>query len=548
VSSKPLLETMRDAAGCWHPDVLDTLWAAVPPRLRAVEIVSTDLPDTDLAAFIISSDCRSFRLNFAGLPEPLDRELAWCCWRIIDLGGRVPVGSLQSLILWLVNTATDTPNLRGSLMGHSPREWERALAAAFARRRGALPGRTWMGNVTTLLRRCYQMLWSAYDQRPWWRREVWNLALDARIPRRPHEPAGANSVYFYKVEPGWLRLGMQWWFKVALETGTLTWTSIRSTRSGLQVFADWLGGQEPMRPWLCEDPADVRVLMLDFLGHLRGRTARCGPNPGKPLSALRVNDIATNVEQFYLFMHDNREAAARALDEPGWLRLGPQHATLWRRGETRRPAVRPERREVIDDTAFSQIVSNLHLLGAPAVEGGFGDEQAMRIVLLVARTGRRVSEIRMLDRDPLLPLDRVGNTDDDPDDSGGFVVRLRYQQTKIDKAPDTVLVDTEIVAIIREQQRWVDEHLAGRWTAGTQPRYLFLAHRMNRQADRPYTLERIHLTVGELARRLAIRDGAGRLIDFNRTHRFRHTRATSLLNAGVPLHVVQRYLGHLTRP
>jgi hypothetical protein len=93
--------------------------------------------------------------------------------------------------------------------------------------------------------------------------------------------------------------------------------------------------------------------------------ASTGPNRGKPLSDLRVNDIATNLEQFYLFMHDNRESAARALDEPGWLRLGPQHAKLWRRGETRRTTVSPERREVIDDTALSQIMANLHLIGAP---------------------------------------------------------------------------------------------------------------------------------------------------------------------------------------
>src|SRR5207253_7990959 len=33
--------------------------------------------------------------------------------------------------------------------------------------------------------------------------------------------------------------------------------------------------------------------------------------------------------------------------------------------------------------------------------------------------------------------------------------------------------------------------------------------------------------------------------DFQRTHRFRHT-ATTLLNAGVPLHVVQPYRCHLT--
>ena len=29
-------------------------------------------------------------------------------------------------------------------------------------------------------------------------------------------------------------------------------------------------------------------------------------------------------------------------------------------------------------------------------------------------------------------------------------------------------------------------------------------------------------------------------------HRFRHTRGTDLINAGVPVHVVQRYLGHLS--
>ena len=96
-------------------------------------------------------------------------------------------------------------------------------------------------------------------------------------------------------------------------------------------------------------------------------------------------------------------------------------------------------------------MANLHLIGAPVEEGGFADEQAMRIVMLVARTGRRVSEIRMLDRQPLLPLDRL--TAPGQDDSDGFAARFRYQQTKINGAPDTMLVDAEVAAIIDEQRR-----------------------------------------------------------------------------------------------
>jgi integrase len=544
MGSRQLLETMRDDSGYYLPEVLDTLWAAVPEQFRTVQLVSADLSGEDMAVFSLNTASRGFRLRFGLLADPMDRELAWCCWRIVELGGRVPVAALQSLIRWLASTVEDYPAFRGSLMEQSPREWERAVAATYARRMGRLPGKNWGLNTATLLRRCYRMLWAAYDQRPWWRREQWSPALDSRIPRRPHEPSQGQSLHFHTLEPEWLRVGMQWWFKVSLETGALTWTSLRAIRSGIGVFSTWLSGQGRTPPWLCDDPAGVRVLMLEFLGRVRTLTASTGPNRGKPLSNLRVNDIATNVEQFYMFMHDHRESAARALDEPGWLRLGPQHAKLWRRGETRRTTVSPERREVIDDTALSQIMANLHLIGAPVQEGGFGDEQVMRIVMLVARTGRRVSEIRMLDRQPLRPLNRL--TAPVEDDGDGFVAKLRYQQTKIDGAPDIMLVDAEIVALIEEQQRWADEHLRPRWAPGVRPAYLFLAARMNRRADRHLPYERVNALLNEFAQRLDICDSAGRLVDFNRVHRFRHTKATSLLNAGVPLHVVQRYMGHLT--
>lgn len=138
-------------------------------------------------------------------------------------------------------------------------------------------------------------------------------------------------------------------------------------RTALQVFADWIAGHDPVPPpWLREDPAGIRAFMLDFLSHVRGLITQSGPNKGKPLSPQRVNTLVTCLETFYAFMTDHRETAAQVLDEAGWLRLGPYHAMLWRHGEKgrRTRVVRERRQEVIDDTAFSQIMSNVHLLGS----------------------------------------------------------------------------------------------------------------------------------------------------------------------------------------
>ena len=126
-----------------------------------------------------------------------------------------------------------------------------------------------------------------------------------------------------------------------------------------------------------------------------------------------------------------------------------------------------------------------------------------------------------------------------------LVAKLRYQQTKIDDAPNTIFVDEEIVAIIRSQQHWVRDRIRCADGDGAR-RYLFIRATENRFGKRPYTDGSLQQRLSKLVGRLDLRDDDGRPIDFRRTHRFRHTRATSLLNAGVPLHVVQRYFGHLS--
>jgi integrase len=415
-------------------------------------------------------------------------------------------------------------------------------------RRQRLPAATTMSNLRWLLTRMMRLLVTALDTGPWWLRDQWNPVEDTRVPLREHEPMGRYSVRFDRIGTRWLRGGLQWHCKVGLDTGVLSWSTVHRRVVAVQEFDAFLRGRQVDGPRLAEHAGGVRALMLDFLGHLRARTVSRGRRVGQRLAPASVQRLASDVEQFYLFMTDHADAAAAALDEPGWLRLGPQHAGFYRRGEL--PGKQHPRldAQVIDDAAMTAIMGGLDLLGAAVEHGGFGDEQAMRIAMLVALLGRRVSEICLLDRDPLVALLPTAAAGDPADDGHAQapVAKLRYQQTKIDGAPDTIVVHAEVVAIIREQQQWAQRYFAEHGTPGATPKYLFLATKMNRNGDRPYTDRTLRGLLSELAARLDVRDSTGAVVDVNRTHRFRHTVATSLLNTGVPLHVVQRYLGHLT--
>ena len=547
-------QTARDwveaARGRCDLQALEELWAAVPEAMRLSRFAESSVPAQYAGAFCHDGTWRA-GVDLSCLPEPMRREVAWCVFRIIELGGKIPTPALSMLVRRLGEVLADRAGQApASLLGLSGRDWCQHIQHAAHRRTGQLPAATTMNNIRQLLTRMMRLLVTAMDTGPWWHRDQWNPVEDTRIPLRDHEPMGRYSVRFDRIDTRWLRRGLQWHCKVGLDTGVLSWSTVHRRVVAVKEFDGFLHGRQVDGPALADHAAGVRALMLDFLGHLRAREVTRGRRAGQRLSPASVQRLASDVEQFYLFMADNKDAAAAALAEPGWLRLGPQHAGFYRRGEL--PGKQQARLEghVIDDDAMTQIMGGLDLLGSAVEHGGFGDEQAMRIAMLVALLGRRVSEICLLDRDPLLPLlpaaaagqpDAAGESD-----AQAPVAKLRYQQTKIDGAPNTILVHAEVVAIIREQQQWAQRYFAEHSAPGTTPKYLFLATKMNRNGDRPYTDRTLRSLLTELAARLDVRDSTGAVVDFNRTHRFRHTVATSLLNSGVPLHVLQRYLGHLT--
>jgi len=207
----------------------------------------------------------------------------------------------------------------------------------------------------------------------------------------------------------------------------------------------------------------------------------------------------------------------------------------------------PDEDVYFDEHTMAQVMRHAGLLGAPPEEGGIGDEQAMRILMLLARTGRRASELLLLDFDCLLPIPGIPahQHDTSPD---AVVAKLRFQQTKIEGAPNTIFVDGEVVAIVRAQQQWVHNRVRTllRDPAAAPPSYLFLAITRNHHGRHSYPKTTLTLRLKQLGEVADIRDSQRRRPPLSHVHRFRHTRATSLINAGVPVHVVQRYLGHLS--
>ncbi len=299
-------------------------------------------------------------------------------------------------------------------------------------------------------------------------------------------------------------------------------------------------------PQLVDSPEELRPWLLGLVDALNSHTALTGPNKGSRLAKNSRRGPLVTMEQFYRWMHDNRAEAVRVLGEPRWSRLGLHHTVLFRLDDKPRLTNQLPDDMALEDEVISQIAAGSGRLAAPKAEGGMDDRQAFHALMLLIRTGRRMNEVLMMDFEPLLPLVQVKEPDGrEPD---GFVARLSYQETKIEGGgPPTIPVDQEIVDIIRIQQQWARDFLTARGTPdGTNPRYLFLQTRNNRLGLRPYAAATFHHRLGDLTRTLAITDSVGRPVQISKTHTFRHTRATDLINAGVPIHVVMRYLGHLT--
>lgn len=531
-----------------------TIWATVPDEWSEGVYRLDQVPHNEVfvrnTKYLRSTKAQDFKPRHARMGQ----ELSWWVWTVWAEGTR----KIDPAMLRWWQRAIDS--LATGLIRIGPREASvadfdpglvtREGLRLFEARNGRLPSPGNIRNLDSVATSIHEHVSIRCSDQPWWASDLWSLALDPRIPRREHEPSADTTINLADVSPDWLREGLRYWLSRALILDLYTWTSLCSRATHLTAYYGRFATEQGIEtPAVTNDPDQLRAVFMEFLSWLRSPAAT---QTGKPLAATGVSASQSMVQRFYEFMADNAREAADFTGDHRWRDLTAAHTRLWA------PAYRPRRqgnqRELsyIATSDVHRMLGYLDALakptdravtigerdGHPRTVRGLGDPQAARAWLLQALTGRRASEILMLDHDcyTMLP-DKEDNAD--PDE---FVARLRYQQTKVDGVDATILIEQAVLNVITEQQDWLrdehpDVHARG-------PKYLFINPRGNHRGLRP----RSYRSYGDALKRLDtlvdLRDADDQPLRFTQTHRLPHTRATELLNAGVPIHVVQRYLGH----
>lgn len=539
------------------PDLFDVqvargLWDELPAECRSDHFDKANMPASYWQAVreVPSGPggrWTSRSLSFRGLPEPMTWEIGWALHRQVELGRVIIGGSYRNLASCLrIAVAHGSCQAREavSLLHLSADEWVRE--AAFARH--ADPSLPWVNDEQAchLVERLVDVLVYRYHRGPWWQLDVWNPGLDDRIPMRIHEPNRLHVLNFTRLNAPWLRAGAKLWLSVGLTNGRYTWSTVRSRLDALKWLQRYLTQVGDGGPSLTGDPAALRGFVLGFCELLSSHRK----SNGEPLAKNPRRQTMTAIEQFFQWMFDHREMAAAELGLPAWASLRPELCVLFRPEDKPRLTNRREFLDmVLEDAVMTKIAEGAELLARPKSDGGLEDVQAFHALMLLMRTGRRINEVLMMDFEPLEPLLRStappGGQSSAEAGGSPFVARLRYQQTKVAVVGSpSIPVDDEIVSIIRAQQEHARGLMAQRGNPGQVPKYLFLREQQNRNGDSPYAMATLHLRLNLLTDRLAITDSAGRAVRISKTHQFRHTNATNLLNADVPLHVVMRYFGH----
>lgn len=528
-----------------EPDPVQWLWHQLPPEWRGPVI------GPGIEGWEALTENGDRRIDLTGLPDPFPAELAWMAhWQAAD-GTRCSVLAMNQLANIVRRAVREGHSFPSSMLAM---DWDAAAALQgwfYATRWGRLTPHGSRSRLRVVFRFARLALLARCCDGPWWSLDDWHPRCDPRIPLTPREPLAHYGCSPGQITRAWLRDAVKWHLGTMLESGALRWSTVSQERLPcLMRFDRWLTAAFTDARDVIGDPAAAARQASAFRRWDADPATRSGVSRQRAdtVAPRLINDDLRAVAELFAFVAANPAEARAVFGSSPWDQLTQAHADSWFRQVTRiphRPALTD--RYYVDDHALAQIPAALPLLGLPrsqqmlitrgdgtrVLAGGLDDPQAMRMILLQILTGRRASEIRTCDFDCLSAVPGTAAAD------GQQIARFSYAQSKIDVAPDSILVDRDVTAVITEQQEWVRARLPG-----ITPRYLFLRRTGNNRGDKPYTSGTYNWMLREFSDVAAITDGKGAPVRLSHTHRFRHSRLTRLAELGLPVHVLQRYAGH----
>lgn len=531
-------------------------WEQVPEGWRTGTYIIDQAPYNEV--FTYNSNYipgRAFDFRPAG-PERLGQELSWWVYTYWSQGIRKIEPSMLRWWEKAVSSLTAKRHRLGhaatSLLDFAPEEIIQEATSLFYAQNKRFPSISNKANLVSITNHMHLFLSARTTDTNWWDNNVWSLRVDDRIPRRTNEPSISSIVNLKDIEPLWLREGLRFYLSQELIYQNMVWTSLVTRYVSLKThFGAFLTQEGISSPTLGENKEQIRDFSTNILSWLLVYPRKDGKGT---LTRDSVARAQSHINVFYEYMYENKEEAAHATGDPRWLELTYDHMRIWapdklipnkrKRSKVEETYITPE-----DLSAMAECIKILMVpttekvtvypVGRePIASRGLGDSQAARFWLLQAALGRRASEILMLNYNCLTAIPGAETTD-----PNAFVARLTYQQTKIDGIDPTILVEQYVVDLINAQRDWLRNRLNLSAT-DPNPTYLFVNPRQDYKGLHPRVYSSVSRVLQKLNKYTNITDAQGNPLHFTHTHRLRHTRATTLLNAGVPVHVVQDYLGH----
>jgi integrase/recombinase XerD len=258
------------------------------------------------------------------------------------------------------------------------------------------------------------------------------------------------------------------------------------------------------------------LTLVDYVTDLRSRSKVSGVWRGAPDALARsllsgpVQTLSANSVNAY--MRPLRSLAIWLVDE-GLLGVNPFRRS--RRRASLNPLLPSE-----ETPTKSATLDDLRALERGCLGEGPLDLRDRAVVSILVTTAARNSSVRLL---------RVGDVDFER-------AVIRFRRAKGGKTLELALHAETRAALVEHLERGRAAFLPASPAAGDDPGWLFLSHAGG--GPRPLSMNALSLM---LTRRYHA--GGGSLRCFG-SHRIRHATATLLVNNGMPLEEVSRYLGH----